>query len=97
MRILAGVAEGSHQSALHLAAELQREQATEHMPARAALLADKHGPDFQQPGLHRAKVALDFLQGHASGMNGVVVEFLFGDIGHDRVAARQFQGAALRL
>jgi len=58
MRVGVGRSEGRVQPPLHLAAELQRQPAAEHVASGPARLAHKHRPHFEQAGLHLPKVPL---------------------------------------
>ncbi len=58
------------------------------MSARSVLLANKQGPDLQQPGLPQCPV---------TGVDRFRAQSFFGYIGHNDVAASQFQAIKLCL
>src|SRR5439155_7787937 len=67
------------------------------MATRPAVLAYEYRPYLEQSCFHRAEIALDLLQRHVTVVNGLGVELIFGDIGHDDITTRQIQGALFRL
>ena len=67
------------------------------MSARARFLAHEHGAYFKQPGLHGAKVLLDFLQRHVIVVNPFGREFFLGDMGDRHVTSGEFHGLLLGL
>src|SRR5215831_2909293 len=95
MRLVLRGAKRGRQAPLQLAAEFQREQTHEDMPAGPTFLANKDRAHFQQAGLHGAKVVFDMREVLIAIVGCLRIEQGRGHIGLEDITARQLQGLLL--